>query len=278
MNQPNNLPALVEKMEPEFAKALGNTVPSARFTRIAVTAIKSNPELSQLERASLFKAIMQSAQDGLVLDGKEAAVIPFKGKAQYIPMVAGLVKKMRQHTDFANLSHGIIYKGEVESGAFEYVKGDEETLTHRPMLWGDRGEPVGAYAIVTSKEGQKFRAVLTKADIEKRKNAGRAGGNGPWGSWTEEMWIKTAIKAVYKIAPNSGDQSGVLDQVFAHDEGDAVDHEPAPTAPVDDAPRQTRAATAVKAAAPPPPPEPEPEIEYAEILPDPVEHDDEPPI
>ena len=61
-----------------------------------------------------------------------------------------------------------------------------------------------------------------------------------------------AIKAVYKIAPNSGDQGGVLDQVFAHDEGDAVDHDPAPAAPVDDAPRQTRAAAAVKAAAPPP--------------------------
>lgn len=279
MNQTASLPALVERMEPEFAKALGNTVPSARFTRIAVTAIKSNPELSQLERASLFKAIMQSAQDGLVLDGKEAAVIPFKGKAQYIPMVAGLIKKMRQHTDFANLSHGIIYKGEVESGAFQYVKGDEESLTHRPMLWGDRGEPVGAYAIVTTKDGQKFRAVLTKAEIEKRKNAGRAGGAGPWSSWTEEMWIKTAIKAVYKIAPNSGDQSGVLDRVFAHDDGDTVEHDAMPLVS-DEKPRETRAAAAVKAAAAPQPdpePRPEPEIEDAEIVNYQVE-DEEPPL
>ena len=271
---PKQLPALIEKMEPEFAKALGNTVPSARFTRIAVTAIKSNPDLATLNRASLFKAIMQSAQDGLVLDGKEAAVIPFKGNAQYIPMVAGLVKKMRQHTDFANLSHGIIYKGEVESGAFEYVKGDEERLRHSPMLWGDRGEPVGAYAIVTTKEGQKFRAVLTKADIEKRKNVGRAGGNGPWGQWAEEMWIKTAIKAVYKIAPNSGDQSGVLDQVFSHDDGEEIEHEEVAPAPAPEAPKQTRAAAAVKAAAPEP--APEPEIEDAEIIPH--EFDEDPPL
>ncbi len=275
MSPNNQLPALIERMEPEFAKALGNTVPSARFTRIALTAVKSSPELADLDRASLFKSIMQAAQDGLVLDGKEAAVIPFKGKAQYIPMVAGLIKKMRQHTEFANLSHGIIYKGEVESGAFEYVKGDDERLSHKPMIFGDRGDPVGAYAIITTKDGQKFRAVLTKADIEKRRNAGRAGANGPWGSWSEEMWIKTAIKAVYKIAPNSGDQAGVLDQVFAHDDGDAIEHE-APTAPVADAPKQTRAAAAVKAAAPPP--EPEPEIEDAEVVPDPVEYDDDPPI
>lgn len=269
MNNPN-LPALVEKMEPEFRKALGNAVPSERFTRIAVTAIKSNPDLAGLERASLFKSIMQAAQDGLVIDGKEAAVIPFKGKAQYIPMVAGLVKKMRQHTDFANLSHGIIYKGEVESGAFEYVKGDEERLHHAPMLWGERGDPVGAYAIVTTKDGQKFRAVLTKADIEKRRNAGRAGGNGPWGSWTEEMWIKTAIKAVYKIAPNSGDMGGVLDQVFDRDEAETIDAEPAPEAAPDTGKKQTKAAAAVKEQAPQA--EPEPEVEDAEVVP---EYDEE---
>jgi len=263
------LPALIEKMEPEFHKALGGAVPSDRFTRIALTAVKSTPALAELERASLFKAIMQAAQDGLVIDGKEAAVIPFKGKAQYIPMVAGLVKKMRQHTDFANLSHGIIYENEVKSGAFTYVKGDEERLTHSPDLFGDRGNKIGAYAIVTMKDGQKFRAVLTKADIDKRKNAGRAGGNGPWGSWDDEMWIKTAIKAVYKIAPNSGDQSGVLDQVFDRDDEDVIESAPAQ----EPAPKgQTRAADKVKAAAA----QPEP-IEEAEVLP-PASDDDEPPI
>ena len=264
----NNLPALIDKMEPEFARALGNAVPSARFTRIARSAVMGSPDLAALDRPSLFKAIMQAAQDGLVLDGKEAAVIPFKGKAQYIPMVAGLVKKMRQHGGFANLSHGIIYKGEVDSGAFEYMMGDNEYLHHKPTLWGDRGEPVGAYAIVTTKEGQKFRAVLTKEQILKRRDAGRAGSGGPWGSWAEEMWIKTAIKAVYKIAPNSGDESGVLDQVFAADDGD---DEPVVTADAPPAKPVNRAAAAVKAAQAAPDP-----VEDAEVVP--PAYNDEPPL
>eukprot|EP00918_Siedleckia_nematoides_P020105 GHVU01042863.1.p2 GENE.GHVU01042863.1~~GHVU01042863.1.p2 ORF type:complete len:269 (-),score=50.61 GHVU01042863.1:1226-2032(-) len=264
-----DLPQLVTAMAPEFHKALGGAVPSERFTRIAVTAVKSSPDLAQLDRASLFKGIMQAAQDGLVIDGKEAAIIPFKGKAQYIPMVAGLVKKMRQHSDFANLSHGIIYRGEVDSGAFVYVKGDEERLEHSPMLWGDRGEKIGAYAIVTTKDGQKFRAVLTKADIEKRKNAGRAGGNGPWGSWDDEMWIKTAIKAVYKIAPNSGDQGGVLEDVFARDE-EPLDVSPEP--PAAPAKKETKAAAAVKASV-----DPDPEdVEDAEIVPPEIEDEELP--
>lgn len=245
MTQNNSLPAIIEKMAPEFSKALGSMVPSERFTRIAVTAVKANPSLAELDRTSLMSSIMQAAQDGLVIDGKEAAIVPFKGKATYIPMVAGLVKKMRQHPEFSNLSHGIIYQGELDSGAFEYVKGDDEYLNHKPMLFGDRGEPIGAYAIVTTRDGQKFRAVMTKSDIEKRRNAGRAGGNSPWSSWSEEMWIKTAIKAVYKIAPNSGDVSGILDQVMGRDEEPVI--EAVPEKPVAEEKKQTRAAAAVKA-------------------------------
>lgn len=273
MTNQTNLPALIDKMQPEFAKALGPMVPADRFTRIAKSAISGNPDLGNLDRQSLFKSIMQAAQDGLVIDGKEAAIIPFKGKAQYIPMVAGLVKKIRQHSDFANLSHGIIYSGEVESGAFEYVKGDDERLTHKPMLFGNRGDAIGAYAIVTTKDGQKFRAVLTKSEIEKRKNVGRAGGNGPWSSWSEEMWIKTAIKAVYKIAPNSGDEAGVLSDVFARDEGDVIEAEP--TAAPEGKP-VNRAAAAVKAAVEP---DAQPHIEDAQIVPDyEGADDDEPPL
>lgn len=254
------LPALIEKMEPEFKKVLGNMVPSDRFTRIARSLVQGSPDVAGLDRASLFKAIMQAAQDGLVLDGKEAAIIPFKGKATYIPMVAGLVKRMRQHSEFANLSHGIIYQRELDEGRIEYVKGDDERLIHNPIMFGDRGEPIGAYAILTTKDGQKFRAVLRKEEIEKRLAVGQA--SSQKAQWREEFWIKTVIKNLYKMAPNSGDESGVLDQVFSRDDDDAGDDEPAP-AP---AKPVNRAAAAVKAATP--------QVVDAEIVPDEIPLDD----
>ena len=269
-----NLPALVEKMEPEFRKALGGAVPSDRFTRIALTTLKTAPEVAQCDRNSVFKAIMQAAQDGLVIDGKEAALVKHNTKngpvATYIPMVAGLVKKMRQHPEFANLSHGIIYSAEVESGRFEYVKGDTEELRHNPMMFGDKGDPLGAYAVLTTKDGQRFRAVLTKDQIEKRKNAGRAGDRGPWASWTEEMWIKSALRALYKIAPNSGDVAGVLDQVFDRDEGEpVVDVEPEADVATKPKPRNRAKAAVMEAQAEEDAtPGPQPEAEDAEVVPD----------
>ena len=210
------LPAIIEKMEPEFAKALGNSVPSSRFVRIAKTAVNSNPDLAKADRTSLLGAITQAAQDGLVIDNKEAAIVTFKGKATYMPMVHGLVKKMRQHSEFANISHGIIYQFEIDQGRFEYVKGDNEYLKHDPILFGDKGPPIGAYAVLTTKTGQKFRVVMEKTDIEKRLSKGA--NSSAKREWKEEFWVKTVIKHLYKIAPNSGDETGVLDGVFGRDD------------------------------------------------------------
>jgi recombination protein RecT len=268
------LPAVIEAMEPEFAKALGTTVPSARFVRVAKSAINGNPDIANCERTSLLAAIMSAAQDGLVIDGKEAAIVTFKGKAQYIPMVAGLVKKMRQHSDFASISHGIVYQREIDEGRFEYVKGDDEYLKHDPILFAkDKGEPVGAYAVLTTKQGDKFRAVLDREAIEKRLAKGN--NSSAKREWRDEFWIKTVLRHLYKIAPNSGDEGGVLDKVFADDEPEYTPPAETPhdadgvvidkPAQVVNKPKTTRAAAAVMA-----------QVEDAEVVPQ--DYDDEIPL
>lgn len=257
----NGLPAIIDRMSGEFAKALPSTVPAERFVRCVKSTLNANPDLQNLERTSLLSSIMKAAQDGLVVDGKEAAIVPFKGKATYIPMVAGLVKKIRQHSKFANLSYGIIYQKEVDTGRFEYVKGDNEYLKHDPIIFGDRGVMIGAYAIVTTDDGTKFRVVMRKDQIDKRLAKGMA--SAAKQEWSEEFAIKTVIKAVYKIAPNSGDEAGYLDGVFRADEEpdeDGVIH--APFVTPEPVKPTTRAAAAVKAAAP------KTEVMDAEIVPD----------
>jgi hypothetical protein len=41
------------------------------------------------------------AQDGLLPDGREAAVVMFGNKAQAMPMIAGILKKVRQSGEVA---------------------------------------------------------------------------------------------------------------------------------------------------------------------------------
>lgn len=210
------LPAVLDKMSGEITKALGSGgVTSERFIRAAKSTLNGSPTIANLERTSVLAAVMSAAQDGLVIDGKEAAIVPFKGKATYIPMVRGLLKKMRQHSRFGNISHGIIYLKEVEQKRFSYIKGDEEELIHDPIIFEERGEPIGAYAVITMKDGEKFRSVMRKKDIEKRLAVGFNSSQKK--EWKEEFWIKTVIKDVYKIAPNSTDEEGYLEGMFGEE-------------------------------------------------------------
>lgn len=258
----NGLPAILDKMVPEIAKALpnGNLPNAQRFVRAVKSFVQLNPQAAELDRQSLLGAVMKSAQQGLVMDGREAAVIPFKGKAVYVPMVAGLVKLMRQHSSFAELDWGIVYSREIDAGRFRHVKGRDSEFTHEPIYFGDKGEPVGAYAYLKTKEGDFFLSVMDKEQIERRLAKGM---QSPMKKeFWEDFWGKTVIRALYKKAPNSGDEAGFLDGVFGEDEvtsdGEVkAKPDPDPVAPPEDPkPRQTRAAAAVMAA-----------VEDAEIVP-----------
>lgn len=212
----------VRKMEPEFKLALPNHIPSERFTRIAISAINSNADLldPSIDRRSLYAAVMKAAQDGLVIDGREAALVTFKSKdgvkAQYLPMVAGVLKKMRNSGEISNIGYGIVYKKEYEQKRFEYIKGDNESLRHEPILFEDKGPMIGVYAVVTLKDGAKVREFMDMKQIEKVRAVSRSAKSeyGPWVKWFEEMAVKSVLRKVSKLCPMSSD----IDQVFRNDD------------------------------------------------------------
>jgi len=214
----------VRKMEPEFKMALPAHIPSDRFTRIAVSAINGNPDLlsQDIDKRSLYASVMKAAQDGLVIDGREAALVTFntkKGKAvQYMPMVAGIMKKMRNTGEIATITYGLVYQREFDEGRFEYIKGDSESLTHKPILFGDKGNMIGVYAVVTLKDGSKVREFMNMAQIEKVRAVSRAAKSeyGPWKNWFEEMAVKSVLRKVSKLCPQSTD----LDAMFKNEDDD----------------------------------------------------------
>lgn len=241
----------VNNMQPEFARALPQHIPSDRFTRIAVSAINSNPELlsPEIDRRSLYAAVMKAAQDGLVIDGREAALVTFKTKdgvkAQYLSMVAGVLKKMRNSGEISNISTGVVYRNEYDQGRFKYIKGDTESLTHDPILFEEKGAMIGVYAVVTLKDGAKVREFMDMKQIDKVKAVSRSANSefGPWKKWFEEMATKSVLRKVSKLCPMSSD----LDAVFKNDDEnvdfettEAVDRETGEITRPEEKPKRTR--------------------------------------
>src|SRR5438552_10623132 len=70
----------------QLKMALPDHIPVDRFIRVTLTAVQTNPDLlnpQKVQRQSLFGALTKAAQDGLLPDGREGVIIPYKGKAQW---------------------------------------------------------------------------------------------------------------------------------------------------------------------------------------------------
>lgn len=228
--EPRSVREHVIKATPEFGKALPAHISAEKFQRTVLTALTMNPEIARAASntqggmQSLLTACTKAATDGLIIDGREAALVTFRQKVsgkneadryedrvQYIPMVAGLMKKARNSGEIASIAAHVWY----ENDKFAYVLGDEERIEHQPRLDGPRGAPVGVYAIVRLKEGEVQREVMDREAImriaSQSKNSFQydpAKGKN-YGEW----WRKTVIRRISKYLPSSSDRDEFMQAV-----------------------------------------------------------------
>ena len=202
------------EMKSHLAQALPAGIAADRFIRVTLTAIQLQPELLECDRKSLLLACLRAANDGLMPDGREGAFVVFKDKkrgkvAQWMPMYAGLLKKVRNTGELVSISANVVY----ERDHFEYELGDEERIVHKPAI-GDRGKPVAAYAIAKLKSGGIEREVMDATAIRQVQAVSRAtSDDGPWAKWPDEMARKTVIRRLYKRLPSSTEMDRYLNAV-----------------------------------------------------------------
>lgn len=213
----------ITRLAPEFKLALPPQVKAERFVRIIMTAVQSNPDLLICDRHSLYGACMKAAQDGLLIDGREATITVYNTNvgtkdnprwakmAQYQPMVEGLLKKVRNSGEIANVSVQVVK----ENDKFEYELGDAERIVHKPAL-ANRGKTIGAYSIVTLKNGEKSREWMDVSQIEEVRARSKSKDKGPWVTDFDEMGRKTVFRRHYKRLPKSTDRDDI-ERVLQHD-------------------------------------------------------------
>lgn len=200
------------KMQPEFKAALPSHVSIEKFQRVMLTAVQQNANLLTADRRSLYGAAMRAAQDGLLPDGREGAIVTFKDQAQWMPMVAGIMKKVRNSGEISTWSVQVVK----EHDAFEFQLGDHEIIVHKPAL-SNRGKTIGAYSIVTMKDGEKSREWMNVEDVEAIRKRSRSGNSGPWVTDFDEMAKKTVVRRHSKRLPMSTDLDAIIhedDELF----------------------------------------------------------------
>lgn len=275
VRQPSQSQALVSWLEgkqSDFNSVM--LIDPDRFMRMVKNAIIKDPQVAEASKQSVFLEIMKAAADGLVLDGREATLTRFKVSKQingkwekvtevaYIPMVAGIMKRVRNSGEIKSWIVGLVYEKEYEDGRFSFVAAPDPMLRHEPIIVGDRGPVVAAYSAVKLNDGSYHYEVMTLDQLNNIKNRTKSKKTvnnetvitGPWATDEEEMFKKTVIRRHSKRLPVSSELLDVTQRVDALYDEDreayVVDPssggpEPAPVA----AKRQASAAARLKQAA-----------------------------
>lgn len=210
----------LEKMKDKLQMALPKGVTVDKFYRTAVQGIQTHRDkdkLASANRSSFYLAVQRAASDGLMLDGREAVLVVFGQEVQFMPMVQGLIKLARNSGEIKNIEAQVVFKND----KFSYIMGQDESPRHEADWFGERGEPVGAWAVITLNSGEKIPAILSKSKI--MRVAGKSKNGYQYdpskGDAWEEWWKKTAIKNVLKYAPRSTELDRALE---ADDEATVV--------------------------------------------------------
>ena len=196
----------LDRMAPEFAAALPPHVDVKKFIRVTMTAVQTTPSLLEADRRTLFAAATRAAQMGLLPDGREGAIVTFKNQCQFMPMVGGLLKLIRNSGELASIDALVVYQND----KFTYRPGIDLVPQHEPDWFGDRGEMIGVYAVAKMKDGAAYVEIMNKAQIDKVRAVSRSSGSGPWVQWYDEQARKTAIRRLSKRLPMSTDIDGFM--------------------------------------------------------------------
>lgn len=213
--------ALLDAKRDTFAASLPKHIDFDRFRSSVITAVSLDGSLLQADRASLFTACMQCAADGLLPNKRDAAFVTFSvrekdkdgreqwiKKVQYMPMVAGVLKKLRNSGEISSFTAQCVYEHDV----FEFEFGLTPKLRHVPKIPGDRGKLICVYAACRLKDGSDSFEVMTLDQVDRRRAVSKSK-SGPWVDWYDEMAKKTVIRALCKVLPSSTDIDRVIERL-----------------------------------------------------------------
>ena len=220
--QQNRQPAVIASVTDLLKnnmKAIQSCLPKhmtpERMCRIAVQTISKSKQLQRCSPQSLVAAIVEASSLGLEIDVRgQAYLVPYRDTVTLIPGYKGLMDLAYRSGRVAN-----IYAETVcENDEFSFRLGLSPTLEHTPNL-ENRGDLRAVYAVARLKEADPVFVVLGKSEVEKVRKASKASEDGPWKTWEEEMWKKTAIRRLCKYLPLSPEMKRAVDIDEAADAG-----------------------------------------------------------
>lgn len=173
-----------------------------RMIQMSATLIARNPRIAECSAKSLLGAVMQASVLGLPpIDSLGYCYfVPYNKEVQFQIGYRGYIALARRSGELAKIYAEAVYSND----AFEYERGLEPKLVHKPCMTGNRGEFRCVYAVYHLKSGFSDFVVLSKEDVEayRRRSPSQKGeATGAWKTDYAAMAKKTAVRRLSPYLP-----------------------------------------------------------------------------
>lgn len=184
----------------------------------AVQVVSKNFKLQSCNASSIVGAVITASRLGVSLDPnvKHSYLIPYGKECKLEISYMGLIDVIYRSTGGLIEAH-MVY----EKDFFEYQQGSNPNVTHKPVVFGDKGSLIGCYAICKIDDNFTIE-FMDVGEIEKCKSENQSIKNGKpcivWDKWYSEMAKKSVIRRLYKRLPKTRQTA----MVASYDEKSAI--------------------------------------------------------
>ncbi|WAZ20239.1 recombinase RecT [Streptomyces cinnabarinus] len=216
----------LQRRETYFTDALPRHVDRAHFMAVALAAME---KLKGCSPASLHTALLACCRFGLEPDGRQAAIVPYKGVATFQPMYEGYIELMYRHSRVDSVHFSWVREN--DQWDYEPTAPSPRDFFHKPrvdLTDDERGPVILAYAFawIDGRRSQviilnrsqaeqirnKYSKAYAKAEREKMYDS-------PWHTDFDAMWAKSAVRRLVKVVPTSHDITELLQADDDADDG-----------------------------------------------------------
>jgi recombination protein RecT len=217
-----SLMGFLEKHKSQIALALPKHITADRMVRLAMTAFSQNRALQNCDPNSIFASIVVASQLGLEIGvGGQGYLVPYKGKATFVPGWQGLVDLVSR-AGRATVWTGAVYQGD----EFDWALGDMPFIKHRPGSGGDSWKDITHVYAVGRVNGSQYPVleVWTMDRVVKHLNKFNKVGAQHYalkddGQNMEMYARKVVLLQVLKYLPKSIEVQRAMDVANAVDSG-----------------------------------------------------------
>jgi len=194
MAEKNDLAVMLKGHQAELKALAPKYLNTNRMMAIFIEAIR-NPKLRECTPVSVLASAKKMAELGTEIVGSGGVhLVPFGREMTVIPDWRLIVAKAVAAGVIKHATATVVHEGD----AFDYEKGLEPRLTHKPAR-KDKAVMTEVYCVYTLPDGSRDFEIMTKKEVDKIRSISKAGQSGPWVSFYEEMAKKTVIRRALKV-------------------------------------------------------------------------------